>query len=172
MNSILSANRQANAQAQSEVITLKIEHQKALDAKDIEHRSALMLLKSKHASVVAEKNAMIKRLKYALAETEGLAGDVASEYHSLKMTVAEAAKANTAKELKLTKTAASRLQKVKHSYALLQQQKYDFAEEQQTTHENVIELMDEVDMLKIKIEYMANEIIDGYHTIEASGISI
>jgi hypothetical protein len=162
MASILSANRQANAHAQSEVITLKIEHQKALDAKDIEHRSALMLLKSKHASVVAEKNAIIKRLKYALAETEGLAGDVASEYHSLKMTVAEAAKANTAKELKLTKTAASRLEKVKHSNALLQQ----------TTHENVIELMDEVDMLKIKIESMANEIIDAYHTIEASGISI
>ena len=101
-----------------------------------------------------------------------MAGDVASEYHSLKMTVAEAAKANTAKELKLTKTAASRFEKVKHSNALLQQQKYDFAEEQQTTHENVIELMDEVDMLKIKIESMANEIIDAYHTIEASGISI
>mgnify|MGYP006210695807 CR=1 FL=1 len=61
MNSILSANRQADAQAQPQVITLKLEHQKALDAKDIEHRSALMLLKSKHASVVAEKNAIIKR---------------------------------------------------------------------------------------------------------------
>ena len=79
MNSILSANRQANAHAQSEVITLKLEHQKALDAKDTEHRSALMLLKNQHASVVADKNAMIKRLKYALAETEALAGDVALE---------------------------------------------------------------------------------------------
>ena len=172
MNSILSANRQANAHAQSEVITLKLEHQKALDAKDIEHRSALMLLKSQHASVVADKNAMINRLKYALAETEALAGDVALEYRSLEMSVAEAAKANAAKELKLAKAAASRLEKVKHSNALLQQQKYDFAEQQQATHKNIIELMDEVDVLKIKIEFMANEIIDAYHTIEASEMSI
>ena len=99
MNSILSANRQANAQAQSEVITLKIEHQKALDAKDIEHRSALMLLKSQHASVITEKNAMIKQLQYASAETEALAGDMALEYGSLEMSVAEVAKANAAKEL-------------------------------------------------------------------------
>ncbi len=172
MNSSLSANRQADAQAQLQVITLKLEHQKALDAKDIEHRSALMLLKNQHASVIVDKNAMIKRLKYPLAETEALAGDVALEYRSLEMSVAEAAKANAAKELKLAKTAASRLEKIKHSNALLQQQKYDFAEEQQTTHENTIELMDEVDVLKIKIESMANEIIDAYHTIEASDMSI
>jgi hypothetical protein len=77
MNSILSANRQAGAEAQLQVITLKLKHQKALDAKDIEHRSALMLLKSQHASVITEKNAMIKQLQYALAETEALAGNVA-----------------------------------------------------------------------------------------------
>ena len=107
MNSILSANRQACAQAQLQVITLKLEHQKALDATDIEHRSSLMLLKSKHVSVVTEKNAMIKQLQYALAETEALAGDVALEYGSLEMSVAEAAKANAAKELKLAKAGAS-----------------------------------------------------------------
>ncbi len=107
MNSILSANRQAGAQAQLQVITLKLEHQKALDAKDIEHRYALMLLKSQHASVVTMKNAIIKQLQYALAETEALAGDVALEYGSLEMSVAEAAKANAAKELKLAKAAAS-----------------------------------------------------------------
>ena len=172
MNSILSANRQAVAQAQLQIVTLKLEHQKALDAKDIEHRSALMLLKSQHASVITEKNAMIKQLQYALAETEALAGDVALEYGSLEMSVAEAAKANAAKELRLAKAAASRLEKVKHSNALLQQQKYDFADQQQATHENIIELIDEVDVLKIKIESMANEIIDAYHTIEASEMSI
>ena len=32
--------------------------------------------------------------------------------------------------------------------------------------------MDEVDVLKIKIESMANEIIDAHHTIEASEMSI
>ena len=32
--------------------------------------------------------------------------------------------------------------------------------------------MDEVDVLKIKIQSMANEIIDAYHTIEASEMSI
>ena len=156
MNSILSANRQAGAQAQLQVITLKLEHQKALDGKDIEHRSTLMRLKSQHASVVTEKNAMIKHVQYALVETEALAGDVALEYGSLEMSFAEVAKANAAKELKLAKAAASWLEKVKHSNALLQQQKYDFAEQQQATHKNIIELMDEVDVLKIKIESMAN----------------
>ena len=115
---------------------------------------------------------MIKQLQYALVETEALAWDVALEYGSLEMSVAEAAKANAAKDLKLAKAAVSQLEKVKHSNALFQQQKYDFADQQQATHENIIELIDEVDVLKIKIESMANEIIDAYHTIEASEMSI
>jgi chromosome segregation ATPase len=126
----------------------------------------MMALKKAHASVVAQKNAKIKELQDQLVETEALAGDVAKEYGTLESTIAEAAKCNAAKEDRLVRSAAQRLEKVKQSKALLQQQKYDFAEEQQATHEYTIELMEEVDALKQQIEVLGSELIDAYHTIE------
>lgn len=90
------------------------------------------------------------------------------EYGTLESTIVQAEKCNAAKEDELAKSAAQRLEKVKHSNALLQQQKYDFAEEQQATHEYIIELIEEVDALNMQIEVIGNELIDVYHNIESS----
>ena len=168
MSSVVSSNRDSAAAAQIQLATLRRQHQEAMTAKDIKHRAALMALKKAHSSVIASKNAKIKELQDELVETEALAGDVVKEYGTLESTIVQAEKCNAAKEDGLAKSAAQRLEKVKHSNALLQQQKYDFAEEQQATHEYIIELIEEVDALNMQIEVVGNEPIDVYHNIESS----
>jgi hypothetical protein len=125
MSSVVSGNRDAAAAAQIQLATLRRQHKEVMTAKDIKHRAALMALKKAHSSVIASKNAKIKELQDELDETEALAGDVAKEYGTLESTIVQAEKCNAAKEDWLAKSAAQRLEKVKRSNVLLQQQKYD-----------------------------------------------